>query len=151
MLCSLECNSMMNFLWSTSKSCKSASIWFETLNIVDHNILELITRCWHPRLRWLTFEPRLISSTSYDHSCVTSFLTANIQRSVSGMMCDTSSERFIQGQFKSIIKLLGYWVFIGKNACYIWILSKLLAKIAVPCSFCTHYSLFFNWNTNTPN
>jgi len=104
---------MMDFLLSTLKSCKSTSTWFQTvnvLNIVEHNILELISRCWHLKLRWLTFEPRMISSTSDDHSCVTSFLTANIQRmSVGRMMCDTSSERSIQGLFKSRMKLLGYW------------------------------------------
>jgi len=62
-----------------------------------------------PRSPWLTFEPRLISGTLYDHSCMTSFLTANISRISEGrMMCHTSSERSIQGQFEAKIKLMVY-------------------------------------------
>jgi len=40
---------------------------------------------------------------------MTSFLIAHISRSSEGrMMCDISSERSIQGQFKAKIKLMGY-------------------------------------------
>ena len=53
-----------------------------------------------------------------DHSCMTSFLTANISKSSEGrMMYDTSSERSIQGQFKPKIKVMVYWMFVKKHAC----------------------------------
>ena len=138
---------MRTLLWSTLKSCNSTSMWFKTVNplsMIEYNILELIPRYWPLRSPWLTVEPRLISSTSFDHSCMTSFLTANI--SEGRMMCYTSSIRSIQGQFKAKIKLMVYWVFMKKHACKstIWILSKFLIETAVLVHFVL-LVLFFNW------